>query len=113
MTTPDHHIDAAMIEQLKELLEDRFSELVERFVVDGGARMTLLKTAVSSQDFDVVYAEAHGLKGSSRNVGAGSLGDLCATLEAQGKAANGEGMAPLFAAIEQEFAAVCQALQNA
>lgn len=113
MSSVGQHLNSAMIEQLRELLEDRFDELVDRFVTDGQARVDLLKEASSSLNFDVVYTEAHGLKGSSRNVGADPLGDLCAKLEAQGKAANGEGLEQLFAAIEQEFAAVCTALRNA
>ena len=105
------HIDSAMLDQLKELLEDRFSELVTRFVDDGSNRMALLKSALPSTNFDVIYAEAHGLKGSSRNIGAGPLGELCAQLESLGKAQSSEGMEQIFAAIEQEFAVVCETLK--
>lgn len=110
----EQHIDSAMIQQLRELLEDRFGELVARFVSDGQRRINLLKEAMEGRQFDVIFAEAHGLKGSSRNVGAGPLGDLCAKLEAQGKVAcPADDMEQLFAAIEQEFAAVCSALKSA
>lgn len=105
-------IDAAMMAQLKDLLGERFSELVERFVQDGQRRMNLLRQALAGQDFVAIHAEAHGLKGSSRNIGANHLGSLCGELEQQGKEGRAAGMATLFAALEQEFAAVCDELKR-
>lgn len=110
-TTPQEKIDSAMLGQLQDLLGDRFSELVERFIADGSRRVELLRAAIPNRDFDVIHAEAHGLKGSSRNIGANDLGGVCAELEQQGRTANGDGLETLFAAVEQEFAAVCEALQ--
>lgn len=104
-------IDAAMMAQLRDLLGERFGELVQRYIEDGDRRIALLRTAVATQDFVVVHAEAHGLKGSSRNIGANTLGDLCGALEQLGKELNSAGMPTLFAAVEQEFAAVCAELK--
>ncbi len=103
-------IDEAMMAQLKDLLEDRFGELIERFMSDSGKRMALLKAAVPVLDYEVLYAEAHGLKGSSRNIGANPLGDACDVLEAIGRNKGGGDVESSFAAIEQEFAAVCEIL---
>lgn len=111
-TTANARIDAAMMAQLQELLGERFGELVMRFIEDGERRIELLRTAVATQDFGVVHAEAHGLKGSSRNIGANILGDWCGELEQLGKEHNGSGMPTLFAAVEQEFAAVCAELKT-
>lgn len=105
-------IDAAMMAQLQELLGERFGELVERFVQDGERRISLLRSAVAQPDFDVVHAEAHGLKGSSRNIGANDLGVLCGDLEQLGKERRAGPMPTLFAAVEQEFAAVCVELRT-
>lgn len=105
-------VDTAMLEQLKELLGDRFVELVDRFVEDGGRRMGLLQQAVPSREFQVIHAEAHGLKGSSRNIGANPLGDLCANLEDKGRTGDESEVDTIFAAIEQEFAAVCEHLKS-
>lgn len=104
-------IDGAMMVQLQELLGERFGELVERFIQDGERRISLLRSAVVQPDFDVVHAEAHGLKGSSRNIGANALGILCGELEQMGKEASAADMPTLFAALEQEFAAVCAELR--
>lgn len=105
-------IDAAMMAQLQELLGERFGELVERFIQDGERRISLLRSAVVQPDFDVVHAEAHGLKGSSRNIGANDLGHLCGDLEQLGKERNPATMSTVFAAVEQEFAAVCAELRT-
>lgn len=105
-------IDSAMMAQLQELLGERFGELVERFIQDGERRLSLLRSAVVQPDFDVVHAEAHGLKGSSRNIGANDLGTLCGELEQLGKVRSAKTMPTLFAAIEQEFAAVCAELKT-
>lgn len=105
-------IDAAMMRDLKDLLGDRFGELVERFVQDGNRRIALLRDAVPLRDFDTVHAEAHGLKGSSRNIGANGLGDVCGNLEQRGRDKSPDNLATLFAAVEQEFAAVCDELRT-
>lgn len=112
MSTQQEKIDSAMMIQLQELLGERFAELIERFINDGTRRMDLLRVAVPSRDFDVIHAEAHGLKGSSRNIGANPLGDACSSLEAKGRQSNEDGIEPLFAAVEQEFAAVCAILNS-
>ena len=106
------HIDAAMIEQLRELLGERFGELVERFVSDGNRRLQLLQSAVADLNFEVIHAEAHGLKGSSRNLGAGPLGDYCQQLENDGKNKNSPSLEQTLAAVEQEFAAVVAQLKS-
>lgn len=105
-------IDAAMLVQLQELLGERFAELIDRFISDGTRRMELLRRAVPARDFDTIHAEAHGLKGSSRNIGANALGQVCGDLEQKGRNSDGTGIDPLFAAVEQEFAAVCAVLRS-
>lgn len=110
MTSPQDKVDPAMLVQLQELLGERFSELVERFITDGNKRVELLRNAVPARDFDVIHAEAHGLKGSSRNIGANALGAVCGDLETQGRVGSDEGIETLFAGVEREFAAVCQIL---
>lgn len=112
MIVHQEKIDAAMIAQLQDLLGGRFTELVHRFVEDGMRRLNLLRAAVRERNYDAIYTEAHGLKGSSRNIGANPLGNYCAELEAKGRAADDQALEPLFAAVEQEFAAVCQVLHS-
>ena len=110
--TAENKLDAAMMEQLRDLLGDRFIELIETFINDGERRMNLLRDAVPKRDFTVVHGEAHGLKGSSRNIGANPLGNVCETLETIGDQKNEAPLDTSFAAVEQEFAAICIALRE-
>lgn len=112
MNSAHEKIDAAMLAQLQELLGERFAELIDRFIGDGNRRMDLLRLAVPARDFEVIHAEAHGLKGSSRNIGANDLGQVCGDLEQKGRNSDDTGVDPLFAAVEQEFAAVCAVLRS-
>lgn len=104
-------IDDVMLAQVRELLGSRFGELIERYIHDGQRRVDLLRTAVATHNFNVIYAESHGLKGSSRNIGANLLGDLCDELEICGREQQCEEVATLFAALEQEFAVLSQELK--
>jgi len=70
-----------------------------------------IREALSSNDCDAARSAAHRLKSSSANVGAVQLSAQCKALE--DAARNGSVDAPdtVAAAIDQEFAAVCGALQ--
>ena len=105
-------IDLTVLDELKELLADGFVVLVERFECDGADRIQKIESAIASNDVETVYAEAHGLKGSSRNVGAGPLGDHCAVLESMGYAQDLAGAETAFAAMQAEFAEVNAALKE-
>ncbi len=109
---PGRYLDARVVAELKELLGEGFPLLVERYVGDCGKRMQRLKSAVETSDFATIFHESHGVKGSSKNIGATRLGVLCAELEHNGQAEVAAGNEQLFAAIEQEFADVCCELEN-
>lgn len=109
--TTQSKLDQAMLSQLKELLGERFDELVARFVGDGNKRMERLRVAVANKDFELMRVEAHGLKGSSFNMGANLLGGLCADLEDAGQNQDETKLTTKLAALEKEFAAACTELQ--
>lgn len=104
-------VNKIVLAELKELLEDGFSLLVERFIEDGEARITKIDDAITNQDAETIYGEAHGLKGSSRNVGASLLAEQCAMLEHMGQQNNLADAASTFASVKVEFDLACQELQ--
>ena len=106
MTSPDDIMDGTTLEGLKELLEDAFSQLVETYLNDSQKRIDHLSQAIPENDFEVIRHEAHGLKGSSRNLGINGVGDLCEQIEHQGKDQNPQGLEQLFSAVQQQFAVV-------
>jgi CheY-like chemotaxis protein/HPt (histidine-containing phosphotransfer) domain-containing protein len=74
-------VTARLKEFQLEVGEQVANSIVELFLEDSLARLDLLQKAVERKDFADLKREAHGLKGSSGNVGAKRLADLCAELE--------------------------------
>lgn len=105
-------LDLHVISELKDLLDDGFGLLVERFTDDGGQRLSQIGLAIDSQDYATIYAQAHGLKGSSRNIGAEPLAGYCEKLELLGQEQELAGSGELIAAIQAEFVLVTEALKN-
>jgi histidine phosphotransfer protein HptB len=105
-------VDLTMLAQLHELLGERYVELVSCFCGDGKRRIDLIREAILSFNSEVIYAEAHGLKGTSYNVGANDLAEHCAALELGARQNDHAAITTLFAAMEQEFAAVCIVLKK-
>lgn len=110
--TAENAIDTATITELKELLADDYTELVERYVEDSGNRMQRIGKSIADRDLEALYSEAHGVKGSSQNLGAHKLAAICATLEKIGMGKEEGDIEQLFAAAEQEFAVVCEFLKS-
>lgn len=108
----DVDLDLSMLEGLRDLLGPKFVELIITYNTDCGARIERIKAAMPVQDFSVITHEAHGVKGSSRNIGANSLAHLCGVLETNAKAEDATDMEQLFSAIEQQFAVVAARLES-
>ena len=69
---------------LKEALggdEESIAELVDAFTTDTAARLQRMRAALLAGDGTRLRNEAHPIKGSSRQVGAGALGDVCQQVE--------------------------------
>ena len=82
---------------------DTIQELIRLFMVTGRDNLRNLNTALTDNESDTVELLAHTLKGSSLNLGAGSLAKACGRLEklsAGGDLANAE---VLVKVIELEF----------
>jgi len=99
-------VDAATLLTLKELLGEKFSELIHTYMSDSVERYNAAKEAFAVYDLDTVNREIHGLKGSSRNIGANKLADICQDLESQAKDGAVEQGEKKLAAVEQHLAAV-------
>ncbi|HMW48463.1 MAG TPA: Hpt domain-containing protein [Cellvibrionaceae bacterium] len=107
----DASLNAEMLDELRELLAENFNELINRYIADSQTRFNTLHTAIAQADFKVIYYEAHGIKGSSRNMGANILAEIMARLEALGQSQNPQGLAEVFADAQAEFAKVVVGLE--
>lgn len=105
-------VDSEMLENLKMILEDRFELLINTYISDSEGRCVRLREAFENKDFEAIRHEAHGLKGSSRNIGANGFADVCAVVEAQATHKDDNELEQNVAAIEQRLAAVLAELRN-
>lgn len=109
MTQP---VDLEALAALKEIMEDEFSSLVTIYLEDAAARLAQLDGLLAGGNLDEIRKHAHSLKGSSSNLGASLLTDLCFQLEQQAKDNQSEGLGGLLTQIDAEFIQVKDALEN-
>ncbi len=103
------HLDMDALNELKQVMGDEFSLLVETFENDSVLRIESIRAAVAAADADAIRRAAHNFKGSASNMGTIHLTELCRLLE--GLAVNGQttGSAQLLAQIIDAYAEVKKA----
>ncbi|VVO77744.1 hypothetical protein PS838_01634 [Pseudomonas fluorescens] len=99
----DTHLDRDVLSALQEVMEDGYPDLLETFLADAEERLKLLRRADNT---DQLGAAAHSLKGSSSNMGATRLAELCHDLEQRAKHKSLEGIEALVGEIDGEFTLV-------
>lgn len=104
-------LDMSIIGELKELMEEDFSALVQTYLSDSELRLEQIRKAVDLQAAADIRHSAHSLKGASSNLGAPALAALCQALEEAGHSNNLAATPALFQQIEQELSAVQSALR--
>lgn len=87
------HLEESVLDTLREVMEDEYPTLLEVFLKDCEERIRALHQWVSSagmgadppqsdlSDLQALGMTAHSFKGSSSNMGAFQLADLCRQLE--------------------------------
>jgi len=113
MSDTYQHLDVAIIEELRVVMGDNFSLLVDTFVSDSALRITGIYEAVTAATPESIRRAAHGFKGSASNMGAVRLAALCNELEQMGLAGGSDGAAALaddiaaaYAVVEKELTAL-------
>jgi DNA-binding response OmpR family regulator len=104
-------LDSAVLDKFREAGAPAFMQrLIDQFLLEGRARVEILKAAADRADRPALKAAAHNLKGSSSMMGALRLASLCGQVEGQATEALGGEITPaLIAAIDQELVRVDQA----
>lgn len=110
-------VDFAVLTYMRELQgdgEDDFvGELIEVFLADAKPRVAAIRAAVARGDREALRSVAHSLKGSSANLGASGLAELCAGLERRAKSGSLEGADREASQLEAEFERVRRSLEMA
>ena len=113
----DEHVDMSVLATLRDVMEGEYPSLLDVFIKDSEKRVRELNQLIRSADFSAGSAAqlqplgmmAHSFKGSSSNMGATRLTELCRLLEELARnqsAANGAAVNQLVAAITDEFSVV-------
>jgi HPt (histidine-containing phosphotransfer) domain-containing protein len=100
------HFDREALCALKEIMEDEFPLLINTFITDSDIRIFTMKHALNNNNFDKLREAAHSFKGTSGNLSAHVLADLCLSLEQKSEEGDFEKMTVLIQSIEQEYTAV-------
>ena len=102
----DAHVDMDMLNELKEIMEEDFNILIETYLEDSSTRIVAINEAYNEKDSEALRGAAHSFKGSSSNVGAVFLADLCSIAEDLGREGRVEEVQELLGKITDEFSNV-------
>jgi HPt (histidine-containing phosphotransfer) domain-containing protein len=111
--TPDDTLDPAALRYLLEVTGGDVAfvdELVDTFLDDAVAQLGAMRAAAAADDVEALVRPAHSLKSNAANVGATRLSELCRGLEADARALAVADGAARVRAVDDEFAAVREAL---
>lgn len=105
-TRPEQHVDISALQDLKDIMEDEYANLINTFITDSSTKLDELATIIARADADGLRKTAHSLKGSSSNICAGALSEQARQLEFMGKEGQVEGAAVLLEQMKTEFQTV-------
>src|SRR5690349_11657068 len=84
-------------------MEEGYPDLLDIFLADSEGRLNVLRTADSAA---LLVATAHSFKGSSSNMGAVRLAELCRQLEKHAASLPWAAVKELVGKIDREFASI-------
>ena len=97
------HVDPSVLSALQDVMEDDYPALLDTFLNDSQNRLKALQAASDPQ---AISQAAHSFKGSSSNMGAVILAQLCSRLELCANQPNDCDIQQLIRDIDHEFCEV-------
>ncbi|NIB43202.1 Hpt domain-containing protein [Pseudomaricurvus alkylphenolicus] len=105
-------VDTETLAMLKEVMEDDFNNLINTFLDDARQRLPLLREQLAASDYEALRRTAHSLKGSSSNLGAMPLSELCFQVEHRANEHQLSGVEGILQEIDAEFQQVSDILSQ-
>ena len=99
----DRIIDEAALAELRSIMGDDFQLLVDTFINDSEQRIVALQQAVETADAELLRTSAHSFKGSSLNISAQKLTELCKNLEDRGREQRLDGAGDVLEEVKQAY----------
>ena len=106
----NEHIDLEAMNELKGIMGEDFSVLIDTFISDSLLRLEAIDNAIAQADATAIRMAAHTFKGSAGNLAATRLAMLCSNLEGKGFSGELQGCEALQRDINEEFQCVRQLL---
>jgi histidine phosphotransfer protein HptB len=106
------HLDREILEELRVVMGNEFSGLLQTFIQDSAQRVAAIRRELDAANAVGLRAAAHSFKGSSSNMGARQLAQLCKQIEELSLAGDIVSCAPLVGELELEFVAVERDVQT-
>jgi len=105
-------LDQEMMNALKGMGPEIFIELVELYLEEAPNQLAEMRKQFEAEDHEGMAATAHSFKGSSLNLGANSLAEICKKIELKGKQGNLEALEDLLAQLDLRFEQAQKELQR-
>ena len=106
------HLNLGQINELKELMEDAFEDLISTYLTDSDQKNLLLKEAVLAENLVKVAEISHSLKGSSANICALPLSLIFKEIEDLARSEVTANIATLFESAQVEYLLVKAELES-
>jgi len=102
------HLDYSVLSALQDVMEDEYPTLLDVFLKDSELRLLQLRSAADDRnpDLQALSLTAHSFKGSSSNMGALRLSELCRQLEERARQQESSGLTELIGKIDTEYLTV-------
>jgi HPt (histidine-containing phosphotransfer) domain-containing protein len=105
----DRVIDEALLDGIRDIMDDAFPELIESFVEETSALFQEILQAAEVADHDRVSRLAHSIKSSSATIGALRLSKSARSLEIESR--GGKTDPELLGRMRREVEAACDELR--
>jgi HPt (histidine-containing phosphotransfer) domain-containing protein len=106
------HLDTRTIEELRELMQEKFQAIIETYMRDAPIRFKTMRDAITASDAEKLYRAAHSLKSASASLGAINLSGLAKQLEHMGRNEDLEDVRDVFNDAVKEYGVVRHALKK-
>ena len=97
------YVDAEILQGLREIMEDGFTELLEVFLRESSTQHAQLQSMWKTGERQAISGLAHSLKGSCANIGANTCAGIASEVEKHAGYENWDEVACLLPALEREI----------
>lgn len=107
----EHIIDPTVFGEMRELMDDSLGEFIQTYLENSPLLIEKIATGLAENNAEVIYHNAHQLKGGSGSIGAMKLAEIALGIEAIGKNGGTDGVEVLLDQLKSEFEQVKAVLE--